>query len=182
MSSEEAGLLLTTWITPYLPKPNQLRFSVLSSLQLTIWELGEALLFLKWFLHLEKQMRRESRSTYVRGYEEIALPFMPLLRMLKETWLKPRTLYGVHGADQKMELMLNVDGSVEDNNGYGGVIRNRQGSSTKKSILYQELMAVEKGLVGATLLGVRKLRIGSNSLIKDSQCNTRKKRNPMVLC
>ncbi|KAF9589463.1 hypothetical protein IFM89_024026 [Coptis chinensis] len=69
--------------------------------------------------------------------------------------------------------MLNTDGSVQQvGNGFGGIIRDSQGnillgfagSSSKPSVIYQELMTIAVGLKQAHLLSIAKLEINSDSL------------------
>ncbi|KAF9626549.1 hypothetical protein IFM89_034962 [Coptis chinensis] len=69
--------------------------------------------------------------------------------------------------------MLNTDGSVQESgNGYGGTIRDSQGnvllgfagSSSKPSVIFQELFAIAMGLKQAQFLSIAKLEINSDSL------------------
>ncbi|KAF9592714.1 hypothetical protein IFM89_016946 [Coptis chinensis] len=78
------------------------------------------------------------------------------------SWIKP-------GED---EVMLNPDGSVTASScGYGGVLRNREGavlgaytgSSLNRSVTFQELLAVEKGLECALLMNLKKVRVATDS-------------------
>ncbi|KAF9596330.1 hypothetical protein IFM89_008856 [Coptis chinensis] len=79
------------------------------------------------------------------------------------TWRSPDEEY----------YMLNTDGSVQQSgNGYGGTIRDSQGnvlmgfarSSSKPSVIFQELFAIAMGLKQAQSLSIAKLEINSDSL------------------
>ncbi|KAF9614903.1 hypothetical protein IFM89_021260 [Coptis chinensis] len=68
--------------------------------------------------------------------------------------------------------MLNTDGSVQENgNGFGGVIRDIMGnvslayagSSSKPSVIYQELFAIAKGLQHTKEKGIINLEVNSDS-------------------
>ncbi|KAF9599040.1 hypothetical protein IFM89_033385 [Coptis chinensis] len=69
--------------------------------------------------------------------------------------------------------MLNTDGSVQQTgNGYGGTICNAlgnitrayAGSSSKHSVIFQEIHAIAIGLKQAQDLGIDKLEVNSDSL------------------
>ncbi|KAF9589115.1 hypothetical protein IFM89_019165 [Coptis chinensis] len=69
------------------------------------------------------------------------------------------------------EFMHRIDGSVTASScGYGGVLRNREGavlgaytgSSLNRSVTFQELLAVEKGLECALLMNFQKVRVATD--------------------
>ncbi|KAF9605026.1 hypothetical protein IFM89_013192 [Coptis chinensis] len=69
------------------------------------------------------------------------------------------------------EVMLNPYGSVTASSyGYGGVLQNRDGaflgaytgSSLNRSVTFQELLAVEKGLECGLLMNLKKVRVATD--------------------
>ncbi|KAF9587689.1 hypothetical protein IFM89_004521 [Coptis chinensis] len=113
--------------------------------------------------HCFKEVKDTTDSIGTREFmHKIGLQVNYVPSFIECSWIKP-------GED---EVMLNPDGSVTASScGYGDVLRNREGvvlgaytgSSLNRSVTFQELLAVEKGLECTLLMNLKKVRVATDS-------------------